>query len=260
MKRPGAAPHKNENSGGYAMRKILLGLSMVFALTGAASAQTFKIHTGIIPPYINEAEGGKGSGVILEIMTGALSAANLNYEIVSAVPWKRAQSDAIGEPDSLVSPFARTPVREPDWTWVAKILEEKMYVYVPAGAAKPANKDDLLQVLSLGVLSGGAPESVAKELNLETVMQGVAAESMNAKKLVAGRLNAWMSQGYMATAGMREAEVPAGQIERKFELRDLPLWVATSKSTPPDHVALLQAAFENFLKTPAYTAVLAKYQ
>jgi len=240
-------------------RRLLLVAAIGLFVSHEASAQTFTIHTGVIAPYTNEASNGKASGVIVEIMMGALSAAGIQYSVLDAVPWRRAQADAVEVANSLVSPFARTPQREPSWTWVSVILDEKMYIYTPKGAASPTSADDLKTVKSLGVLAGGAPESIAKELGMESVMQAVTLESQNAQKLVGGRLDAWMSQGYMAAAGMREAKIDPGAVERRFEFRDLPLWVATSPKTSPEAVAKLRGAFDAFKTSPAYAEILKKY-
>ena len=243
-------------------RLFLMIISALFSCGGviAARAEPAIIYTAIISPYITEAAGGKGAGLILEIMTGALGAAGVPYQIKDAQPWRRAQSEAIEQPGSLVSPFARTPVREPDWSWISILLDEKMYIYVPAGAAKPNNQEELLKVASLGALAGGAPESIAKELGLVNVMQTVPSEQQNAIKTSLGRIEAWMSQGYMAAAGMREAGVKPATIDQRFVLRDLPLWVATSKKTDPAMVATLRQAFESFRVSPAYAQLLKRYQ
>lgn len=241
--------------------RLVVGfLAALWAVVPAHAAEPFVIHTAIIPPYITLAQGGKGEGLIVEIMTGALTAAGLPYRVADAIPWRRAQTEAMDEANSLVSPFARTPVREPDWIWVANLLDEKMYIYVPAGAAGPNNAEELAKVRSLGVLAGGAPESIAKELHLEAVAQAVPGEAQNAMKTAEKRIDAWMSQGYMAAAGMRDAGIEAARIDRRFVFRDLPLWVATSKKTSPEAVAQLQTAFKAFLASPAYQDLLKRYQ
>jgi polar amino acid transport system substrate-binding protein len=117
----------------------------------------------------------------------------------------------------------------------------------------------LKQIKSLGILAGGAPESVAKELELDSVVQSVTNEAQNAKKLESGRLDAWMSQGMMASWGIRYSGIDPSTIKRAFEVRDLPLWVATSKKTSPESVEKLKKAFEAFRASPAYRDIIARY-
>ena len=241
------------------MKRALLTAVIVLGIITPLKAETFIIHTALIPPYITEARGGNGHGVILEIISGALKAARLDYKIVDDVPWRRAQDVAIDEPNSLISPFARTAGREANWSWIANLLDEKMYIYTPVGMTNPSTVDELLKVKSLGVLAGGAPESVAKELGLEKVMETVSTEAQNAAKIKSGRLEAWMSQGLMASWGMRYAGIGQNEVNRAFVLRDLPLWVATSKKTSPENVEKLRTAFESFRTTPMYRDIISKY-
>jgi polar amino acid transport system substrate-binding protein len=163
------------------------------------------------------------------------------------------------EPNSLISPFARTPGREPDWAWVSNLLDEKMYIYVPSDVSTITAEKDLSTIRHLGVLAGGAPESVAKELGLSHLAEPVAAEAQNASKLAMGRLDAWMSQGLMASWGMRYAGIGPDKIKAAFMMRELPLWVATSKKTDPAQVEKLRRAFEAFRKQPAYREIIAQY-
>jgi polar amino acid transport system substrate-binding protein len=241
------------------MKTILLLLGLVAVLSGAAPAQTFTIYPALIPPYVLEAKGGHGRGVIIEILAQALDDAKIPYRIADSMPWRRAQAEAIDEPNSLIAPFARTPGREPDWNWITDLLDEKMYIYVPSDTSTIASERDLSAVRHLGVLAGGAPESVAKELGLAPVAEPVAAEAQNATKLAMGRLDAWMSQGLMASWGMRYAGVGPDKIKIAFLLRELPLWVATSKKTDPAQVERLRLAFETFRKQPAYREIISQY-
>ena len=241
------------------MKTIALLLGLASFLCSGALAQTFVIYPALIPPYVLEAKGGYGRGVVIEILTQALDQAKIPYRIVDSMPWRRAQAEAIDEPNSLIAPFARTPGREPDWNWIADLLDEKMCIYVPSDTSNVQNENDLSAIRHLGVLAGGAPESVAKELGLSNVAEPVAAEAQNATKLAMGRLDAWMSQGLMASWGMRYAGVGPDKIKIAFMLRELPLWVATSKKTNPAQVEKLRLAFENFRKQPAYRDIIAQY-
>jgi polar amino acid transport system substrate-binding protein len=246
--------------------KSILGIAAGIIL-GATSAQAidanvgpFTVHTAIIPPYITDASGGQANGVIMEIIQGALSAAGINHAIQDEVPWRRAQSEAIDQPNTLISPFARTEGRENNWTWIAVILEENMMVYVPPGADGPNNVEELAQTGAIGVVAGGAAQSILESLGISEAMQIVNADEDNVKKMVAGRIEAWLSQGYQAAASLRNAEVSPESVDARFVLRELPLWVATSKQTPPETVEALRAAFGAFVGSPAYQEILSRYQ
>ena len=241
------------------MNFMMLLIGLLLTLSSAVSAQTFFIYPALIPPYILEAKGGHGRGVIIEILTQALDQAKIPYKIVDSMPWRRAQAEAMDEPNSLISPFARTPGRDPDWAWLSILLDEKMFVYVPSDRSAIVAEKDLSAIRHLGVLAGGAPESIAKELGLVSVAEPVAAEAQNAMKLAMGRLDAWMSQGLMASWGMRYAGIGPDKIKAAFMLRELPLWVATSKKTDPAQVERLRRAFETFRTQQAYRDIIAQY-
>ena len=243
------------------MKPFGLLLALIISVAAfAARAETVILHTGRIPPYTIEAKDGRGQGMMIEIVTQALDAAGITYRLEDQTAWPRAQAIAVDEPNSLITPFARTAAREQNWTWISILLDETLAIYAKTGASGPKTKDELLRIDSLGVLTGSGPDSVSKELGLTPVTEPVPNEWQNAKKLARGRISAWMSQGYMAVNGMRDAGLGGDQIQLQFILRNLPLWVATSKKTSPEMVQRLSDAFTRFRETSAYAEILKRYQ
>jgi polar amino acid transport system substrate-binding protein len=96
-------------------------------------------------------------------------------------------------------------------------------------------------------------------MGLAHAVEPVTSEAQNATKLTLGRLDAWMSQVRMASWGMRHTGLGPDKIKPAFKLRDLPLWIATSKKTDPTQVERLRHALENFRKQHAYREIIAQY-
>lgn len=243
------------------MKKIILFVPLLIlgmAVTSATADQVFTIYTDSQLPYFAYPEGGQPEGIFIEVVQSALRAKGMPFETLPELPWRRAQQDAAKAPNSLIL-LSRTALREPDWVWLALALNDKVVVVVPKGASGPNNVAELAHAASVGVKIGGAAESVAMKLGLDTKLDRGPTEKGNAQKMLLGRLPVWISQIYRVGQCIRDLPELKEYIEIRFIVQDSPLWVATSKNTSPENVAKLRAALEAFCKTDAYQQILHRY-
>lgn len=234
------------------------------------AADDYQIIVDTISPYTNEVSPvqGQSRGMFIEIVEAAMYDAGLKLAAPSRkFPWRRAQFIAAQTSGSMIFPFARTALREDKWQWVAVVANDDFFAYAAEGRMLPQTLDELKGVTTLGVLAGGAPNSIAQEKGYR--FEAVPSEEINFLKLILGRVDAVLSQGYMATAGMAcvRSKVLSrpdlfnslSKVARSNSLKVVPLWLATSLKTPPADVAKLRHAIEEFKKKPKYQEMLALY-
>lgn len=233
-------------------------------------AGNFRVMVDLIPPYTYQLgqRVGESDGVVIEIVEAALQTAGMTYDKPPRqLPWRRAQQEAAETPGALIFPFARTPLRETHWQWIGVVIDEGLYIYTNTNKALSGNLEELARLQRIGVLAGGAPHSLAIEhkLNFETA----ANEMINFNKLALNRVDAVLSQGFMAKAGLQCATLRAPKqsplpqllagIRQTGKVQPLPLWLATSLKTPEADVLRLRHALESFRTTASYKLILKRY-
>ncbi len=229
-------------------------------LAAAQAEQPFKVYGSFFPPYFVSHDDGKMTGIVVEILEGALDEAHITYQIMPQMPWRRAQYDAIKEPYALVAPFARTSAREDNWVWISPVLDDSLVALSRIGISAPVKLDDLREMKAIGVIAGGASESLLREMGLSDRIEETVSNDVNMTKLQAGRLDVWVLQGYEAYWWLNLTQADKRQkINPAVTLSDLPLWVATSKATSPADVAKVRAAVETFRASPRYAEILKNY-
>jgi polar amino acid transport system substrate-binding protein len=206
-------------------------------------------------------------GLVGELMTGALHMAGIDTQVtLQWRPWKRAQKEFALNPRAMIFPLTRLPEREPSFQWVSLLLTIPCYVYTADPRIIITKTDDLFRVRRVGAFrespmavylrrlyGPAAPEKLEEYDN----------ELANLRKLLAGRIDAWIAPDLVADYYLRKyAEETQGSVpllRRQMLLMPLPLWLAMNKEASQEDIALLQYAIRQFKTTPAYRAILRKY-
>ncbi|MFP5512897.1 MAG: substrate-binding periplasmic protein [Alphaproteobacteria bacterium] len=103
------------------MRAIILAAAAAALPAAAASAgaETLKIYSVDAPPLTMDQPDQRG--LIAEVTLEALKRAGYRGEM-SFIPWKRGQQEVAQGENLLIIPFARSPAREANYTWIANIF------------------------------------------------------------------------------------------------------------------------------------------
>lgn len=105
------------------MRTVSLAVTAVCTLAAAATApvtaETLKIYSVDAPPLTMDQPDQRG--FIAEISLEALKRAGYQGDM-SFIPWKRGQQEVAEGENLLIIPFARSPAREANYTWIANIF------------------------------------------------------------------------------------------------------------------------------------------
>lgn len=207
------------------------------------------------------------NGLVGELMTGVLHMAGLDKQVaLQWRPWKRAQKEFALNPRAMIFPLTRLPEREPSVQWVSLLLTIPCYVYTADPRIVVQQIADLVHIKRAGAFRE-SPMAIYMRRLYGPGAAGKLEESdndlANLKKLLAGRIDAWLAPDMIADYTLRkyadETRNAVPRIHRQMLLMSLPLWLAMNKDASQDEVLLLQQAVRQFKATQAYREILRKY-
>ncbi len=228
---------------------ILAGFLCMLSLHAQAQEKIQAVTEEFAP--FNYTENGKVTGYSTRVVEEMLRRAGLSYEL-NSYPWSRSYKLAQTLPNVVIFTLARTPERENAFQWIGTLGKRRLYLYKLASRkdiqvesideAKKywisVNREDAAEKLLLGF-------GFSYDRNLDLSPSDVA--SLN--KLLAGRIDFITGSDYTVGYLLQKAGVKAGRLQRSITLVDQgEYYVAASKSTSPEVVRRLRAAYEQMEK------------
>lgn len=142
----------------------------------------------------------------------------------------------------IVAALIRTKKRESDFTWIGELYEDSLVMVTK----KPNPRiDDLEEARSLGrigVTLGGVAEALLRERKFTNVESSLDMKAQ-ARKLASNRVEGWCALRQSArTAWLTTGNDPA-ELQMGPEIMPASIWIAVSKTVPPDIVAELKKRF-----------------
>jgi polar amino acid transport system substrate-binding protein len=135
-------------------------------------------------------EDGAYRGLLYDMLT-ELDRRTGNAGSVIPVPLRRAQLMLQTEPGSLAT-LARFPEIEHSYRWLCKLADDKVLLLARTGSNVNISSAEAAKNLRVGVLLGGPGEALARRLGF-TRIETVSLSQNNARKLAAGRIDAWLT-------------------------------------------------------------------
>ncbi len=248
-------------------KKALLGL--VLATLGVANARElgWTVYASPIGEYMIKVGPtlDESSGLMMEIAAGAFRKSNIKVGVAPAMPWARAQAEAMHQPGAILVLLAKTPAREEQWRWLSMVYTDKVYGVTNQGEPIYSSFDEMKAKSSrVAVKIGSASESLLRGMNI--AVDTAPNEHRNLLKLFHDRVDVALLQGmvlYPAVQAMLQDRYGEGFRARVKDLRrtqimDIPLWIVTSRKTPEAEAKKLRDALEYFKQTPEYRAIIKK--
>jgi polar amino acid transport system substrate-binding protein len=178
---------------------------------------------------------------------------------IQLYPLARALMVTSTSPDVLVAPVARIAVREKQYQWQVPLLEEEFVVVARKDSAVDISSAEAVRQLALGVVRDGAGERLARERGFGRVSL-VAHDDLNARKLQAGRVDAWLSSWNGILSAQRNVGLGAAQLRRGVVLSRTQIYMASAPGLDPALLAGWRAALEAMKRDGSYDQLLRKYQ
>lgn len=211
--------------------------------------------------YCYASPAGRGAppaGLACEIM--AEMARRVGHRApIQLYPLARALMVAQATPGVLVAPVARIPTRETQYQWQVPLLEEEFVVVARHDSTLDISSPEAVRKLSLGVVRDGAGERLARELGFERVSL-VTHDDLNARKLHAGRIDAWLSSWNGVLSAQRNVGLGAGLLRRGAVLSRTQIYLASAPGLDPALLAGWRAALDAMKRDGSYQQLLRKYQ
>ncbi|HWK45180.1 MAG TPA: transporter substrate-binding domain-containing protein [Stellaceae bacterium] len=173
---------------------VALGLAALNATATGAQASEIKVLGNESMPFCGLVDG-KPAGMAVEILNAATREGGPSFSFDFSAPWAREMVQIHETTTLAIIPFTRTPEREALHKWIAELYPYKGHL-VTVGRATPLKSIEEAKDLDVGVLNGSALQPVVTKLEF-TKLQTVANDEINARKISAGRLEAWVVSQYV---------------------------------------------------------------
>lgn len=219
-------------------RRIALGLAGAGLLARpirARAATAIEVFSSPFPPLTidDPARPGFVNAVTLDL----LRLLGLQGSI-TVLPWAETQRRGREEVGKLLTPPVRTPAREPNYTWIVKVLDITSSF---AGRDAALDLEAARGVARLGVLRGSMHQAFLQQSGFGNLVEmGDLRELMAG--VLEGRLDAMLSNTEDVRAMARQAG-RAAEVRLGPPLLQSPVFIASGRNTGALPVADMRSAF-----------------
>lgn len=235
-------------------RRSVLGMSAALAspMPALASRPQTNVVFGPFPPF-TIADAAR-PGIINEVAAEILRMLG-REPVFQPLEWGEAQARARTDANTLITPLARTPAREPHYTWIVKVmdLEAAMGSFRQTG---PLDLDGARQLPRIGVIAQSFHEAFLRSQGFNNLVHLPAARIMDA--LIAGEVDALYTQSleqrWLARERGRAADLRLGP-----RLQAAEGFIATSRAATGVPVGEIRDAFAALESEGAVERIVRSY-
>lgn len=238
----------------------LILLSMVFL--GAAFSEessNYSLMTENYPPFNYIDEEGTLTGFSTEVVRELCRRVGHPGDI-SLVPWSRGYNMVLSSSEQILFSMSRTDTRENLFRWVGPLASYEVVFFAKAGSGLSfESEEELKAVPSIG---SGQNTSTPQELKKRGFknLDLVADSSLNARKLVDGRITLWLSGRLSGIYRARQQGIDPAQMEVVSVFRRESLYIAFSRDTPDAVINRWQGALDAMKAEGRYEEILKAYR
>lgn len=234
---------------------MLMQLLRLFtALTGAfATAATAQIVAVDYPPLM--IEGADPPGWAIEIVREAEARIGVSSEI-QFLPFPRAIKSVQRRSGIIHPALYRNPQREDKYTWIARVHVVNN-VFLTTG--EPIDSlEDARRLGRIGVENETAMDEFLTAQRFDNLERAERAE-LNARKLAAGRVDAWFLTDTLAQWAWKQAGLEQPLV-MGMPISSSDVYIVGGTDFPPDRAAAYRAAIESMHADGMIDGVLGKYR
>lgn len=232
----------------------MLAAALWLGLAGPAAAEV-KIIAGEVAPFVY-VDGGAAKGVAHDL-TKELAKRVGHSGNIETMPFVRALDVGKQGADILLIPIGRNEAREKSYQWVVKLVDEEFVLIGKQGGAD-VSSFDAAKSAKVGVMRDSVGARIAKDKGMGAV-EDVPKEEVNAQKLSAGRIDAWVAAWNTAMQAQRNAGLDPKQLKRGAVASRVGIYLAASPQVPKEELDKWRAAFEALKKDGAYDRIIKAY-
>lgn len=236
-----------------------LKIASALLLSGAlasASADELRILTSELVPY-SYVEDGVQKGMIHDAVAEMAKRAGHSGKM-EFLPLGRAQNYAQTEKATALFPVARIEAREKQYTWIVPIFQDEFLLFKRDDSTVDISSVATAKNLRVGYNRGSPAERFLKE-NGFTAIEDASSEEATAKKLMAGRIDAWVTASTVARFTMGRIGEKPQRLKTGFVFARPNLHLAGSLDIAPAEVERWKAALASMQSDGSYARIMGKY-
>lgn len=249
------------------MRKFrylcLLGCLSIFAgcistmQTDAVKPAGLKIYTETYAP-LNFAENGKVSGLTTEVVRELMKRTGTDADI-QLVAWEKGYKAVMEKPNVALFSMAMTPERKPLVQWVGPIAFLDTNFYARKGSEFGIRRlADAKKLPKIVVAKDYYTEQILRREGF-TNLESVATEEIAVRKLLNGEAQLFPGSNITMPALLKRVGATMGDVESVLNLSTDMDYIAFSKGTPPELIALWQKTLDEMKAEGAFRQIYAKW-
>ena len=219
--------------------------------------EKLKFLSSEMPPF-GVLKNGKPRGLVVDIQNEIMRRLG-RADSIEFNHWNIVYERALTEPNTVLWPPSRTPEREHLFKWVGPLIPEKIVFY--------ARKDSKLIIESLeeannvagiATVSGFASENLLKEKGFTNlVSQRSQTQAPDALKF--GRADLWISSNITMKQTSLDANVDPDLFEPVFVVKEIPSYLAFSKSVPDILVNRWQSTLDEMKRDGSWERIISQW-
>ena len=219
-----------------------------------ASAAPLVITTEDYPPF-NMPKGTDVSGMSTDILKKALEIAKVESGI-TVYPWKRAYDMALNDSNTCVYSTTLTDQRQPLFKWIGPLVQDNWVLFAKGDSQiKISSLDDAKQY-TIGSYLDDAKSQFLKDKGMK--VDEAATDTVNPKKLDAGRIDLWVS-GVFSGPYIANQQGVTG-LKPVFTIKDAQMYLACNKGVPDDVVTKLNDTLKQMASDGTTAGLQKAYQ
>lgn len=219
----------------------------------AAGAEPVRINTSELPPYVSASP--EAPGALLEIVNELRRRTGI-ASTVEFFPWRRALHLSANAPRTAIFPLTRTPEREHQYRWLARLYHENFVFMAPRHSPFDVQHPLRHKNLKIGILRGSALAFTLKELGYTHLVEGNSVDECF-RYLKGGIVDAVFGDRAIVRTTLK------GHGESEFlisePLRTPTTWLGGSLDFTDAEIALFQKAMREMVADGSYAQILKKY-
>jgi len=216
-----------------------------------------KIYTEAYPP-MNFVEKGKLSGLATEVVRELIKRSAIRADI-QLVSWEQGYKAVMEKPNVALFSIAMTPERKPLVHWVGPIAFANANFYARKGSNFGIRfLEGAKKIPNIVVVKDDYMEQFLRKEGFSN-LESVATQEIAIGELLSGKAQLFPCSNIAMPALLKRVNATMGDVESVLNLSTNMLYIAFSKGTSPELIALLQKTLDEMKADGSFRRIYAKW-
>lgn len=223
----------------------------------STGAETLTFLSSNMPPF-GALKDGKPVGFAVEILQEIMQRLGRD-DTIEFDKWDIAYKRALTEPYTALWPPSRTSERDELFKWVGPLIPEKLVLFARKDSGLVVNSlEDAKRVGGIATVTGYASEKLLRKKGFSNlVSQRSSIQGPDALKF--GRVDLWLNSNITMKQTALEANVDPDLFVPVFVVKEIPSYLAFSKSVPDEIVNKWQNALDDMKRDGSWVRIVSQW-